>query len=315
MNSGGDIASYKYVANSLHGFEFGKASKKNALPLQMRADCHLIALDRNPGRQGNFLRRFWASRLHSSRLWRLSGIDARDRWADIGPLVDGRAEATMDGKMRRYDTELPSRGGAGCYLSHLLVHKRLLESGDDAAFVFEDDASIPHKSVDARVLVGVPSDWDVVLLGCHGVQGSGLAGEFRRIRRFVGLHAYAISASGAHKVLSAPVFPLVMQIDAYLSWMALRGKLKIYATRYNVVNQRVTKSDIQSLHVTQNSIWLGRYGFEHEPEEGGSEGLLSKNRATLEALKPNWTEIRPFKDAMGSVELRASSWTWTPWGR
>ncbi len=190
-----------------------------------------------------------------------------------------------------------------------------LESGDDAAFVFEDDASIPRKSVDARVLVGVPSDWDVVLLGCHGVQGSGLAGEFRRIRRFVGLHAYAISASGAHKVLSAPVFPLVMQIDAYLSWMALRGKLKIYATRYNVVNQRVTKSDIQSLHVTQNSIWLGRYGFEHEPEEGGSEGLLSKNRATLEALKPNWTEIRPFKDAMGSVELRASSWTWTPWGR
>ncbi|CAK0778657.1 hypothetical protein CVIRNUC_004630 [Coccomyxa viridis] len=83
----------------------------------------------------------------------------------------------MAGRMRRYDTELPSRGGAGCYLSHLLVHKRLLESGDDAAFVFEDDASIPRKGLDT-------------------------------------------------------------QIDAYLSWMALRGKLKIYATRYNVVNQR-----------------------------------------------------------------------------
>ena len=281
----------------------------------MRGDCYLIALDRNPGRQLKFLRRFWASRLRSSRLWRLSGIDARDRWADIGPLVDCRAEATMAGRMRRYDTELPSRGGAGCYLSHLLVHKRLLESGDDAAFVFEDDASIPRKGLDTQVLRGVPDDWDIVLLGCHGVQGSGLVGAFRAIRRFVGLHAYAISARGAHKVLSAPVFPLVMQIDAYLSWMALRGKLKIYATRYNVVNQRVTKSDIQSLHVTQNSIWLGGYGFEHEPEEGGSDCLFDKNRRTLEALTPTWTEMEPFEGTMDCAELRSSSWTWTPWGR
>ena len=283
--------------------------QKNALPLQMRGDCHLIALDRNPGRQVSFLRRFWASKLHSSRLWRLSGIDARDRWAEVGPLIDCRAEATMNGKMRRYDTELPSRGGAGCYLSHLLVHKRLLESGDDAAFIFEDDAVVPRKGVDAQVLTSFPDDWDVVLLGCHGVQGSGLAGDFRRIRRFVGLHAYAISARGAHKVLSAPVFPLMMQIDAYLSWMALRGKLKVYATRYNVVNQRVTKSDIQSLHVTQNSIWLGRYGFEHEPEESATESLLDSNRMTLESLRPSWTEMKP------CAELRASSWTWTPWGR
>ena len=290
--------------------------QKNELPHQMRSDCHLIALDRNPERQATFLRRYWTSRLRQNRLWRLAGVDARDRWADIGPLVDHRAEATMNGRMRQYDTELPSRGGAGCYLSHLLVHKRLLESGDDAAFVFEDDASLPRVGLDPQVLAGLPGDWDVLLLGCHGVQGGGMIGTWRRIRRFVGLHAYAISARGARKVLTAQVFPMMMQIDAYLSWMALRGQLKIYATRYNCVNQRVTKSDVQNLHLTRNSIWLGKYGFEHEPEDGASECHFESNWKKLEALRPTWAKMdRCEVGRMGCAELKAFSWTWTPWVR
>lgn len=282
----------------------------------MRLDCHLIALDRNPERQKRFLERFWRSRLRCNRLWRLSGIDARDRWAEIGALVDPRAEVTCSGKMRKYDTELPSRGGAGCYLSHLLAHKRLLESGHDAALIFEDDASIPRMGVDTKVLAGVPGDWDVVLLGCHAVQGSGLVGTWRTIHRFVGLHAYAISAEGAKKILSSQVLPIVMQIDAYLSWMALRGQLKIYATRYNCVNQRMTKSDVQNLHLTQNSIRLGRYGFEHEPENGGSTGHLESSKSCLETLRASWVEVQHREgETMGCAELKASSWTWTPWGR
>jgi hypothetical protein len=257
--------------------------------------------------------------------------------------------------MRKYDTELPSRGGAGCYLSHLLAHKRLLESGHDAALIFEEaelgciapqalvfavrklgrhyvaappwavewlchsnahDASIPRTGVDKKVLAGVPGDWDVVLLGCHAVQGSGLVGTWRTIHRFVGLHAYAISAEGAKKILSSQVFPIVMQIDAYLSWMALRGQLKIYATRYNCVNQRMTKSDVQNLHLTQNSIRLGRYGFEHEPESGGSTGHLESSKSRLETLRASWVEVQHRKgETMGCTELKVSSWTWTPWGR
>ncbi len=57
------------------------------------------------------------------------------------------------------------------------------------------------------------------------------------------------------------------------------------------------------------------YGFEHEPEEGGSDCLFDKNRRTLEALTPTWTEMEPFEGTMDCAELRSSSWTWTPWGR
>ncbi|MCF7764048.1 MAG: glycosyltransferase family 25 protein [Verrucomicrobia bacterium] len=87
------------------------------------------------------------------------------------PAVDGRAidvsslpevdEATY----RRWQGKPLNPGQVGCYLSHIAVMRKFLESDSDFALVLEDDASLPPDFVPLlQRLLELGKLWDVVKL-------------------------------------------------------------------------------------------------------------------------------------------------------
>ena len=142
-----------------------------------------------------------------------------------------------------------TRGGIGCYLSHIKVWKNILQDGADIGLVFEDDSTVPANIQQAtnEALKNPPSDWDMILLGvaCHTCSGVRTRPGFMRVKKFWLLHAYLIKASAIKKIFkSDALFPIAQQIDSLLS--ELSNTIKIYAVTPGICDQRASRTDIQA---------------------------------------------------------------------
>lgn len=107
--------------------------------------CVVINLDTARSRYEGFLRSFRDTDLKDTGLWRYSAVKGSD--LDIASMVTPLAlqeinEGAVNGYRRNhYELTIPA---VGCYMSHLGVWTRLLNSPRDHVFVFEDDASLPQ---------------------------------------------------------------------------------------------------------------------------------------------------------------------------
>jgi len=140
-----------------------------------------------------------------------------------------------------------TRGAVGCYLSHLSIYKKIVESNVNYGIIFEDD-SIIASDFYKRMLYGfsvIPSDWDIILLGVICLKCDILK-DYIKINRFWGTHGYIIKKDSAVKVLSYLDKPLSKQIDADLSLLIKRNLINVYAVNPIIVAQDVKfGSDIQ----------------------------------------------------------------------
>lgn len=148
---------------------------------------------------------------------------------------------------RRHHYDL-TRGAVGCYLSHLSIYKKIVESNLDYGIVFEDDSIIANDFY-ARLQYGlsvVPDDWDIFLLGVICLKCD-IDKDYININRFWGTHGYIIKKKSAEKLLEYLDKPLSKQIDADMSLLIKRKIIKVYAINPIIVSQD-TKffSDIQS---------------------------------------------------------------------
>lgn len=133
---------------------------------------------------------------------RLAAIDG-----DMLPEAEIAATVDFDRNRRLYKRPL-TRGEIGCYLSHRLAWRRILASGAEGGYVFEDDSEPGEMLVAAMALVeGSAINWDMVKLFTNRPPGGRVVGEagVLSLRQPAvlpnGTVGYALSRQGAAKLL------------------------------------------------------------------------------------------------------------------
>ena len=162
------------------------------------------------------------------------------------------------GRGRSVDSDISSHGAIGCYMSHVKLWHQLVERKEEMYLIMEDDVTVSAttESIDLFIeeIDQHHPDWDVILLGwmkpLPGVFGKD--GDVRLSKNVYkcnditfGMHAYIINRKGAQRLLKN-AFPIVDQIDSYLSYMACRGDISMYRPKQPFVDQyNVEGSSIQ----------------------------------------------------------------------
>lgn len=163
----------------------------------MKAYC--INLDRRPDRMA-FMGDQFAR--HAIPFVRVSAVDGQD------PAV--AAEAARVGPSRLGPRM--SAGAYACFQSHRAVWRRLVDSGDRHAMIFEDDLHLAQGIAQYLDDAWVPRDADVVRLETFGLRvhlgaGKGLPAGPRRLHRLRSYHpgcgGYVLSVGAAARLLEA----------------------------------------------------------------------------------------------------------------
>jgi len=143
-----------------------------------------------------------------------------------------------------------SRGGIGCFLSHLKLMQRLVDDPDDHAYlIMEDDNHFFPNSGELmkRAVQQAPRDWDILCGICHRVEGNDMSTHFQKVTGFWGLGGYIISRDGAIKLIKeVKSKKMDGQIDAFLSRMAQQNKICIYAAKKPWFHHEANDSNIQT---------------------------------------------------------------------
>ena len=139
-----------------------------------------------------------------------------------------------------------TKGGIGCYLSHVKIWENILKNNYKYALIFEDDAKVPpniSKIIETE-LKFIPNDWDIVLLGyiCNKCMKFE---NYNTVERFMLTHCYLISYDCIVKIMKTEtLFPITQQIDSLMS--ELSSILNIYSVKDKKVKQFSSRTDIQA---------------------------------------------------------------------
>ena len=225
-------------------------------PPAVQNTVYLINLKRRPDRLTVFRRDFAKSDINME-LKLIEGVDGSKLDIEQQDLTElARAELkqleTTGYRSKHYQL---TRGGIGCYLSHIKVWNAIIKDNSNIGLVFEDDSTLPPNIQQAtnEALKNPPSDWDMILLGvaCHTCSGVRTRPGFLRVKRFWLTHAYLIKSSAIKKIFkSDALFPIAQQIDSLLS--ELSNTIKIYAVTPGICDQRQSRTDIQAPLKAQN---------------------------------------------------------------
>jgi GR25 family glycosyltransferase involved in LPS biosynthesis len=180
-------------------------------------------------------------------LTRVKATDGNAEWDTLKRIVKDDVMQPIHDGYRTAHNQL-SKGGVGCYMSHLKLWNYLSKSDHEAFIIFEDDTlpSLTRTELMTR-LSKVPDDWDLVLFGAIYDNCRNVNEHVCRISRFVCLHAYAIRKRMAIYMVPKAL-PIEQQIDWWISDMAERKDINIYSlidTDWNQ-NENVNTTDIQT---------------------------------------------------------------------
>ena len=148
---------------------------------------------------------------------------------------------------RYIDSNIETLGAIGCYLSHVKLWEALANSNDEMLLILEDDAITNNFSAFQinqflnEIRENDP-EWDVIFLGYTKPSPSPNADipiteSVYKINEITfQTHAYLLSKKGALKLLSK-AFPIVDQVDSYMSYMAITRGLNSYRGNTSYLKQ------------------------------------------------------------------------------
>lgn len=208
-------------------------------------------------------------RLAGLRVELVHGVDKRT--LDRAALIrDGVYDERRAMALHRHDKAMPL-GQIGCAIGHRNAYEEMIRSGCERAVIFEDDV-LPRPEALALLpaaLEQLPRGWELCYLGYlkHEVVTPGLRAKqggylvlsalrlvkwtpaevlrlypkpFSRNLRRAGLHlcahAYALSLSGARKLVAANT-PVVANADELLCHLVLRGELCAFVSEPKFFDQ------------------------------------------------------------------------------
>ena len=213
-------------------------------------DVQLIHMKKNTDRLINFNNYYYNSDMKFKKFEIFPAIIGKD--INLIDYVSSKGYQqilmTEKTKIRIHHYDL-TRGAVGCYLSHLNIYKKLLESNYKYTIVFEDDVIMAADFYE-RLLYGlsvIPDDWDILLLGVMCLKCD-IEKDYIKINRFWGTHGYLIKKEIAAKLVKKLDVLLQKQIDADISLLIKNKQLKVYGINPLIVVQDGSKftSDIQT---------------------------------------------------------------------
>lgn len=218
----------------------------------------VINLDRDQEKLEKFNRRFNKLNIFPKRSPAVNGKSLSLRDMINEKLVDASVEYTINNG-RSNDSQVPSMGAIGCYLSHVGVWQRLIQDpSTDMYMVYEDDCDVDSKDIPkinqfVNETIQLFPDWHIIYLGNIDMFLSNLLSHHQQVdslRQKVngmvfGTHSYLINKTGAQKLLTY-AFPIVFQIDSYMSFQFMTNQVNAYRPyKQNFTSQLSHSSTIQ----------------------------------------------------------------------
>jgi glycosyl transferase family 25 len=229
-----------------------------------RVPIFLINLDRSPDRLSFMQQQAERLSFAFERIRGVNGVRGLPDWL-IPQFLS--SDGTIASRM--------SNGEVGCYASHLVVFQEIVRRGLGAAIVLEDDVTLADDFLDAsyKAIGAAPAGWDCIHLStrfknpCHTLSRLGSPHRLVRYSRLpAGSAAYAISRSGAEKLLSLGVRRRPFDMEFRYAWLA----------NLDIVGVCPAPAVQESLHATTiDATWR---------TPGKSRGVIWKRRLP----KPRW---------------------------
>jgi len=206
-------------------------------------EIYLINMSKNADRLKSFVEQYKGCDLGSKNFFRFEAVDGR--MLNLADYVSPRALAEIqDAEKNGYRVKhyQLTPGGVGCYLSHQQVLRIIAESDKPYGIVFEDDAVIDPKlySKLTATMTQIPSDWDMLLLGCFCIKCVKYE-QHSDMDRFFQTHGYVVRRDSARRITEFLDKTLIeQQIDTVLSEMAQQNKIKIYCLNDELARQNTS---------------------------------------------------------------------------
>jgi glycosyl transferase family 25 len=212
-------------------------------------NIYVINLVKNKERLDNFIYEYNKSDLKNIPLTVFPAVIGKnlDLVKYVTPNAYKQILETEITNTRKYHYQL-TRGGVGCYLSHITLWKQIAESNKKYGLIFEDDVVIATDFY-SRLQDGlkkVPDDWDIYMCGVMCLKCD-ISSDYINVKRFWGTHGYLVKKETAVKLYNYLNKLIGKQIDADLSLLVKAGKIKIYAINPLIVAQSGNVSEIQTL--------------------------------------------------------------------
>lgn len=235
-----------FVIYFVYNFVYNKLIVKKQK--QIYDVVYLINLKRRPDRLKKFLELYNESDMKDTLLIKFDAIDGSKLDINSVPLSElAKAELNqLESTGFRTKHYQLTKGGIGCYLSHVKIWENILKHNYKYALIFEDDAKVPHNinEIINEELKYFPNDWDIILLGyiCNKCMKFK---NYNTVERFMLTHCYLISYECIVKIMNTDtLFPITQQIDALMS--ELSSILNIYSVKEKKVKQFSSRTDIQA---------------------------------------------------------------------
>jgi len=239
--------------------------KKETELFSSKVKSYVINLEKNTERLKSFLNSYESSDINIIPLERFNAINGRNVNLEKYVTTDAYDQilsAEKNGyRLRHYEL---TRGAVGCFLSHTMIYKKLVDdSNHEVYLVFEDDSYIPPNVIKAIqfYIENAPFDWDIILFGVLREIIDEKGKYFDKIKTWWGLFGYAINKQGANKFLNelSSEKKIDKQIDSMMSMMVQEKKLNVYSTSIHLIKHDSDGTDIQLPIKVQADINPYRY--------------------------------------------------------
>jgi len=214
---------------------------------------YVINLDKNIEKYDNIKKRFFNLGINPERFKAIYAKELDNEY--IKKVTHPYVQNTIENG-RYIDSDIGTLGAVGCSLSHIKLWEILLNSNEDMFLILEDDA-IPNTSYSVNSINKylnkinkIDSNWDYIFLGytkplliSNDIKVHSDIYKINQITFFT--HAYIINRSGAQKLLKN-AFPIIHQIDSYISLMSMYRNLNSYRGNKYIIQKNDKGTDIQT---------------------------------------------------------------------
>ena len=216
---------------------------------------YLINLDRRPDRLQNMKNVLQKLGGYFKDFHRFSAIDGNNLSdEEIYKICSTNTLTSLKNKSHLH-ADIRSKGGIGCYLSHLNAWKDMVKNNYKNIIILEDDTSTPNDLDKINNFIkNLPQDFHIAFLSHYNFNSSSViptkVNDFWNKSdgyTFYNLDAYIISNEGARKFIEKAL-PISNQVDSYINVLASINKdIKRYFSKDVLFfqNKSVFGSDIQ----------------------------------------------------------------------
>jgi GR25 family glycosyltransferase involved in LPS biosynthesis len=241
----------KQMIRSIETFALNKWMNEDYEEGELQFKVFVINLKKDKDRYNKFMKIYNQSDMKSFPITRYDAVEGDkmrtpEHYLTDKALREMKMISTFGFRIAHYQL---SKGGLGCFMSHLNLAKQLISDPTSEEYlIFEDDTNIfktPFKKI-RFFMKHVPGDWDYVLFYVVRMEGNKINSYFAKPNAFWGLNCYFVNKRGAEKLVNeVKQTKIDGQIDSYMARMCQQNKLNIYVCTHQFIESNSNTSNIQ----------------------------------------------------------------------